>query len=282
MQNPNDLVGNSDPTPNGPPAAEPTGSRQDFLEGGRSNQKRRTMQALMDAAAALASSGRVPTFQQVADEAKVSRATAYRYFSSIEALTHQGYFARVVPPLEQVFRAGDDPVQAIGRAALQVNQVLLDNETGTHVVELSSMQVWLAAAPDAKPPRPGRRMSYIDPILQMATPSLTASQRERLRIALSMLMGTEAVLAMRDVAGADPATSLATAQWAAQALMKQALAEAQPNKATNPATIPVTNTTAANSTPRLATITAAAPATTLAPNAPLGATKPPPARKPRR
>lgn len=199
-----------------------------MLEGGRVNQKRRTMQALMDAAVELASTGQVPTFQQVAQKASVSRATAYRYFSSIEALTHQGYFDRAVAPLLQVHPADDDPVAAIGHAALQVNKVLLDNETGTHVVELSSMQVWLAAAPDAKPPRPGRRMSFIDPILQLTAPTLNDAQRNRLRIALSMLMGKEAVLAMRDVGGADVATALTTSQWAAEALMRQALAEAQP------------------------------------------------------
>jgi AcrR family transcriptional regulator len=222
------LVGNNQRPAEIPPAAEPAGQRHEMLEGGRVNQKRRTMQALMDAAVELASTGQVPTFQQVAQKASVSRATAYRYFSSIEALTHQGYFDRAVAPLLQERPASDDPVAAIGHAALQVNQVLLDNETGTHVVELSSMQVWLAAAPDGKPPRPGRRMSFIDPILQSTAPTLNDAQRSRLRIALSMLMGTEAVLAMRDVGGADVATALATSQWAAQALMRQALAEARP------------------------------------------------------
>ena len=88
MQKPSNLVGNNAAAPKGQQAAEPAGTRQDMLEGGRSNQKRRPMQALVDAATALANSGRTPTFQQVADEAKVSRATAYRYFPSQAALVH--------------------------------------------------------------------------------------------------------------------------------------------------------------------------------------------------
>jgi len=54
--------------------------------GGRANQKRRTRQALIDATLALRDEGRNPTFAEAAERALVSRATAYRYFSSIEAL----------------------------------------------------------------------------------------------------------------------------------------------------------------------------------------------------
>jgi AcrR family transcriptional regulator len=202
------------------------GKRESVLEGGRTNQKRRTMQALMDAATELAAGGTVPTFQQVADKAMVSRATAYRYFSSIEALTHQAYFDRAIPAVEEVFKPGDDALQAIGRAALRVNQVLLEEETGTHVIMQSSMQVWLASEADARPPRPGRRMLFIEPILQSALPQLCARELKRLRVCLSMVMGSEAVLAMRDVAGAQPNEALDAGVWAAQALVRQALLEA--------------------------------------------------------
>ena len=50
---------------------------------GRANQKRRTRQALIDAALALRERGRDPSFAEVAEHARVSRATAYRYFPSV-------------------------------------------------------------------------------------------------------------------------------------------------------------------------------------------------------
>jgi AcrR family transcriptional regulator len=50
------------------------------------NQKRRTRAALVEAAQRLLDQGRTPTVADVADEALVSRATAYRYFPSQEHL----------------------------------------------------------------------------------------------------------------------------------------------------------------------------------------------------
>jgi predicted transcriptional regulator YheO len=62
----------------------------------RANQKRRTQQALRDAALALFDAGQRPTLQEIADKAMVSRATVYRYFSSVEALIHDAAFDRAV------------------------------------------------------------------------------------------------------------------------------------------------------------------------------------------
>ncbi|HYN45985.1 MAG TPA: TetR family transcriptional regulator, partial [Allosphingosinicella sp.] len=47
---------------------------------GRPNQKSRTRKDLLRAAAQLMKVGRSPTLEEVAQEAEVSRATAYRYF----------------------------------------------------------------------------------------------------------------------------------------------------------------------------------------------------------
>ena len=52
---------------------------------GRPNQKTRTRKDLLQAAARLMKQGGPPTLEEVAEEALVSRATAYRYFPSVEA-----------------------------------------------------------------------------------------------------------------------------------------------------------------------------------------------------
>jgi AcrR family transcriptional regulator len=199
--------------------------RSAMLSDGRANQKRRTQQALRDAALALFDAGQQPTLQQIADKAMVSRATAYRYFSSVEALIHDAAFDRAVAQLDDVFAQGDDPVEAIGRAAEMVNGVLLNDEAGTHIIERSFMQVWLDNAADARPPRPGRRMKYIEPIVARLADRLGRDAQARLRIGLAMVMGSEAVLAMRDVAGASVESAIAAGRWAAHALVMQALAE---------------------------------------------------------
>ncbi|MFC5522215.1 TetR/AcrR family transcriptional regulator [Polaromonas jejuensis] len=193
---------------------------------GRSNQKRRTRQALIDAALALREEGRDPTFAEVAERALVSRATAYRYFSSVEALVSETAAERAMPLLEHVYRPGDDPAQAIGVAARELNKILLDDEVGLHVMERSFMAVWLENERDSRPARPGRRMKYIRPIVDALKDELPPAARQRLSQALSMVMGSEAVLAVRDIAGASVDEAIAAGAWAAQALVKQALAEA--------------------------------------------------------
>lgn len=192
---------------------------------GRANQKRRTRQALIDAALSLRDEGRNPTFAEVAERALVSRATAYRYFSSVEALLSETATERGLLPLERIWRAGDNPAEGIARAAREMMKLLLDDEVGLHVMERSFMAVWLENDPSARPPRPGRRMKYIEPIVESLKGELAPSARRRLAHALSMVMGSEAALAVRDIGGASVDEAITAAAWAAQALVNQACAE---------------------------------------------------------
>ena len=192
---------------------------------GRSNQKLRTRQALIAAAIALRDEGHNPTVAQVAERAMVSRATAYRYFPSPEALISETAAERDIKPLEQIWRPGDDPVKGIGQAAQALNKVLIDDEIGLHVMERSFMTVWLENPSPQTPLRPGRRMSYIEPIVDSLKDVLSPRARKRLKQALSIVMGTEALIAVRDISRASVEESLDTASWAARALVRQALAE---------------------------------------------------------
>lgn len=207
---------------------KPSSAPLDVSEGeGRANQKRRTRRALLDAALALCEGGRQPSFTEVAAHAMVSRATAYRYYSSVEELMSDAMFERAIRPLESVFQPGkDDPLEAIARAARTLNEKLLGDEIGLHVVERSFMSAWLDNEPQARPPRPGRRMQYIAPIVEALKEQLPLAARQRLAAALALTMGTEAVLALRDVAGVSTKEALAVSAWAAQALVQQALTEA--------------------------------------------------------
>ena len=55
-------------------------------ENPRANQKARTRAAIIAAAQELQRQGTQPTIEQAAEQARVSRATAYRYFPTKEAL----------------------------------------------------------------------------------------------------------------------------------------------------------------------------------------------------
>ena len=130
-------------------------------------------------------------------------------------------------PLEHFWQPGDDPVEGIGRAANEVNKLLIDDEVGLHVMERSFMTVWLESGSHETPLRPGRRMGYIEPIVDSLKDVLTPAARKRLKQALSMVMGTEAVIAVRDISRASIDEALDAAAWAARSLVRQALAEAE-------------------------------------------------------
>lgn len=200
------------------------------LNEGRANQKRRTQRALIEAALALCDegAGRTPTFGEVAERAMVSRGTAYRYYASVEALIAEALFERALGPGASGpgVAPGADPVAAIGQAAREFNRLLLQDESALRVMLRSFMSVWLENEPSKRPPRPARRMHYIDPVLDALAPEVPDAARARLRHALSLVMGPEALVALRDAAGASVDEALDASAWAAQALVRQARAEA--------------------------------------------------------
>ena len=202
--------------------------RGHILAKGRVNQKMRTRQSLADAAVKLAKSGRRPTLPEIAAEAKVSRATAYRYFSSSDAMISDSYFDHAAQRARTLFIAeGGDPVDRIGRAADTINRLLIEDEIGVHVMLKSLMDVWLSNPPADRPPRPGRRMPLIDDVLARLDVKLDAGRRVRLRRALALTMGTEAVITLCDVCGASPEEMIEVSTWAARTLLRAALDEAQ-------------------------------------------------------
>ena len=97
---------------------------------GRANQKSRTRKDLLQAASRLIKQGRSPTLDEVAEEALVSRATAYRYFPSIEALLVEASVDVAVPDAEEILRdeASNDPVVRLQRVETALYDMILANE----------------------------------------------------------------------------------------------------------------------------------------------------------
>ena len=97
---------------------------------GRPNQRSRTRKDLLRAAARLMKAGRNPTLEEVAEEALVSRATAYRYFPGVDALLVEAALDVAMPTGEELF-AGDvstDPVERLNRADRAVDAMIRANE----------------------------------------------------------------------------------------------------------------------------------------------------------
>ncbi len=195
------------------------------LESGRANQKRRTRQALVDAANQILARGGTPTVDQVAEAAMVSRATAYRYFSSADELIADALLVGDLKPGEEVLAGlSGDPVRRLLAVEAAVNGLLMRDERALHMVARGLMEQWLNTPQDETPHRPGRRLPLIDAALDALDEDLPAATKRRLRNAVALVIGMEAVISLRDVCGLDEGEARATAQWAVRALVAHARA----------------------------------------------------------
>jgi len=183
----------------------------------------------MEAATALLREGRPPTVAEAAERALVSRATAYRYFPTQESLLLDVVNVEaLLKPVEDLVAnfPTDDAAQRLAALVGTMMPACLSDETLIRTGERVYMDTWLANQPDGNhtPVRAGRRMRYIDEALRPLGERLGESGRKRLRCALALTLGTEALIAMKDSAGLDDDEEIvATLQWAAEALLRKAL-----------------------------------------------------------
>ncbi len=190
---------------------------------GRSRQKSRTRKDLLRAAALLIRDGRTPTLDQVAEAAMVSRATAYRYFSGIEALLVEAALDVAMPEGEALF-ADDpsaDPVARLQRADRAVAEMVRANEPALRSMLVHSLQQGLSGD-SALPTRQNRRTPLIEAALAPARTSFGAGDYRQLVQALALVIGTESMLVLKDVLGLDPAEADEARQWMIGALVAAA------------------------------------------------------------
>ena len=199
-------------------------------ESGRINQKRRTRAAIVSAAAELVRQGKSPTVAQVADAALVSRATAYRYFPSQEYLLAEaalesirGDVDEILSPVESV----DDPTLRLDAVVRALQQKTVEQEAGFRaLLRLSLEQPFERTdGPESGVPgrRGARRLDWIEQALAPVWDGLDSETRGRLLGALSLCMGIEAVVVLRDICGYSAGEAIEVSAWAAQAIPQTGL-----------------------------------------------------------
>jgi len=199
--------------------------REEHESHGRVLQKRRTRQALLEAANRLRARGTVPTIEDVAAEAQVSRATIYRYYTAIDSLVADALFQADVPEQELFDPAMTAPVDRVLAVERYVNNLLSADEIGLHVIVRNFVDNWLNSDPSDRIPRPGRRLPLLDSALKPFRSRLGSRELRRLRHALTLAIGTEALIAMRDVCLLSKRETRETLRWAVAALVHQAFLE---------------------------------------------------------
>src|SRR5215469_11169250 len=186
---------------------------------GRAAQKLRTRQALMDTAVELVKAGRRPSVSAVADQAGVSRATAYRYFPSQDLMLSEAMIRAAAGP-DTLMPAGTpaaDPAKVAAAITRQAGQFSLDHE------ERLRTALRLSLDPQSGYQRPGRRGRWIDDILAAAGDRLDPPARARLSAALHLVLGIDPIIALTDIAGLDRAEALDVLEWVAATLVEAAM-----------------------------------------------------------
>ncbi|MFN2452158.1 MAG: TetR/AcrR family transcriptional regulator [Candidatus Dormibacteria bacterium] len=198
---------------------------------GRPNQRERTRRAIVGAAVALVQAGRLPSMPEVAAEALVSTATAYRYFpdqlSLLSAALQDGLWSMredFVPSIPE----GGSAADRVATAADRMYRLLLDREPLIRaVMALSLLRTVDGTTPraDAVRVRPGFRREWIDAALRPAEERADPVALRRLKLALGVVIGPEALVALEDTMGVSQAEALAVCEWMARTLTTVALTE---------------------------------------------------------
>jgi AcrR family transcriptional regulator len=166
---------------------------------------------------------------EVAAEALVSRATAYRYFPSIEALLIEAPLDADLPGTEGIFRGEiEDPVERVDRAESLMHAMSYRNEAQLRLVLAQSLgRAAARGKSEGTPVRQNRRTPLIEAALAPSRDRFDDATYTRLCAALALLFGTEAMIVFRDVVPLSKAKARAVKSWAIRTLVRRALEESQ-------------------------------------------------------
>jgi AcrR family transcriptional regulator len=190
---------------------------------GRANQKLRTRNAIVQAAAELSRTGREVTMPEVARAALVSEATAYRYFPDIASLLQEA-IAGQLPGPEEALASVVSSVDPVARIAA-VTEFLL-----RHVLSRQGAVRALIAATITRPEqahaRPGLRFGMIAGALAplentvgVTNPAVLA----QLKRDLAVVVSAEALFSLTDLHGLDPEEAITSIVHTATTLTRAAL-----------------------------------------------------------
>lgn len=195
---------------------------------GRTAQKMRTRNALIDAARSLIATGVTPTVEEAAAEASISRTTAYRYFPNQRDLLVAAY-----PETALQSMLGDDPPDDMEtRLELVLDGYLsmtIENEAALRTALRLSLELDASHQEDLLLRR-GRVIDWLKDALEPLSAQLPEHRLMRLVYAIRTSAGIEALVWLCDVAGLSRDEAKEQMIWSAQSLLRSLLTEVNLNQ----------------------------------------------------
>jgi len=187
-----------------------------------SNQMERTRSAILAAARDLADSGAEITMPAVAAAARVSEATAYRYFPDLVSLLRAAVMTEDLVAVMRSVARGDDPVERIGQAAEILGQATLRRQGAVRVVVASAI-----ARPATAKDRPAHRFGLIEhalaPWIGQCGPAARADADQLVR-GLAVVISAESIFTLTDLCGLAPEAAVASLVTTARQMTAAAVA----------------------------------------------------------
>lgn len=192
---------------------------------GRFRQKTRTRREIAEAAIRLRDRGLPYTLDQVAEEALVSRATVYRYFSSISALNAELALAvRIQTADELLAGAEPDPLSRVLRVHRHLFDLARTHEAEFRAYLKASMDHWERTRGTASGPlREGRRANLLEGALEGLKGRIPAEEHEKLVQSLCLLTFIEPYIVLKDIFGLSDSEVDDVMTWAIEKLLAGAL-----------------------------------------------------------
>jgi AcrR family transcriptional regulator len=187
-------------------------------------QRNRTRKAIVEAAMRLMAAGRTPSIAEVVKEAEVSRRTVYMYFPTVEQLLLDATLgllsAKPMEPVLDTARWGGavDRAEELSRAVNGLSGSAM--HLGRALIRLT---VEGADPGDGSPRRGYRRIEWIERAMEPLRRELGRKEFDRMVSALSVVMGWEPLIVLKDVRGLEQKDAEDVLAFAARAIVAAAV-----------------------------------------------------------
>jgi AcrR family transcriptional regulator len=190
--------------------------------------KAATFALLLDTAMAIIrQDGHIPSVAEVAVRSNISRATAYRYFTSRSALV-TAVIESSLGPVRMLASDNPNGRERVHELFVQTFPRFKEFEPQLRAAAQLQLEQWAlerAGLLEEEPFRRGHRVRILQHAIEPLAPSLRPAERDRLHHALSVVYGIESYIILKDIWGLGDREVERIALWMADALIDAALRE---------------------------------------------------------
>jgi AcrR family transcriptional regulator len=185
----------------------------------------RVFRRLLDEAVALLQRGRIPSVAETAQAARVSRATAYRYFPTRSKLV-SAVIAEALGPVRRAVPQQGDAKQRLHELLNRTYSRFSEYEPHMRAalqLALEHKSLEAAGLLEEEPFRRGQRQEILKVTLAPLRERLAPRAWKRLLKSLAVVYGIEPMIVLKDICGASDRETETVVRWMMDALVDSAL-----------------------------------------------------------